>query len=900
MLGQQEHQTLKQRERRENLWSLNNSVIASAAINSLENENRHDKNIQSGSRFHKDRDEEETLRGGERGIDPLLGRPFRTTTSRTATRTAVSLATAAALVLLVFCMNGRPSWAISSSGSATAAAAAAASTSSSVVTVVGIKELCLAAALVLGAGVLPLQWQARFSCPRNNNNNNNKHSSIATLATALWRACGRCALQLYVTGSILLTPLFRTQQPWIVVAWISFTTFLASREATSRLTYTYPLLRRHVATALVVALAIVLGAACGLGLVPLPSRSDAARTWIPLAGMLLGNAVTATSLAASTLLRHVGGGSPQAATMSFLEYPLMRGATCRQVWHHSVLPSTYRAALTPTLNALSVTGVIHIPGMMTGQLLAGASPHVAASYQVLLLFLIAATNCIAVQCFTQLALHSMEDSTNDGWRRRVPSGDAWVQPIGEAVVVSTANSSKENRNDKHQHTKKNTIPKQPTNWNNLLSFQFTRRWRHALVGRPINNVAGNRQQQQGESATLNRRSNNHSLLAKRRVQSRESTALPSNREEELPLSPQNSETKNSTRVVVVVVVPTKNHSAAETHHHHGWDNSGVVLQIRNLSVWRTSMLLPSFDIRAGDRIGIQGTSGTGKSQLLRTLAGLEPLDRNAVALRHQSPSSSSSSSSSSLFTENKQPPARLAATAATTVTTTLVPCQAMPMSTWRQKVALVPQERPTLEGTPREFLELILSFRRQQEQQQLFQSPPKNLLSNGDWQSASTFSSIMNNKSQENEGSHVEENKEGDCFNRVAALLDEWDLSSSGGGGSSSSSSIGRGSRWLDQPWSTLSGGEVQRVSLAIAIALKPQVLLLDESMSALDDATTRQVERTLQQDKVLQAIPIVLVSHDQAQAKRFCNRILDLTSTTTTTMETTPATVTTANTIDS
>lgn len=58
----------------------------------------------------------------------------------------------------------------------------------------------------------------------------------------------------------------------------------------------------------------------------------------------------------------------------------------------------------------------------------------------------------------------------------------------------------------------------------------------------------------------------------------------------------------------------------------------------------------------------------------------------------------------------------------------------------------------------------------------------------------------------------------------------------------------------------------MQQVSLAIALALKPSVLLLDEPTSACDGVTTLRLENTLSE----YGIRIVLVSHDITRVERF------------------------------
>lgn len=72
-----------------------------------------------------------------------------------------------------------------------------------------------------------------------------------------------------------------------------------------------------------------------------------------------------------------------------------------------------------------------------------------------------------------------------------------------------------------------------------------------------------------------------------------------------------------------------------------------------------------------------------------------------------------------------------------------------------------------------------------------------------------------------------------------------------------------------------ISGGEKQRVALTRALATKPQLLLLDEPFSALDQATRLQCHEQLLSLHSKWNIPIILVTHNLEEAQKLGDRIL-------------------------
>ncbi|BAW80562.1 ABC transporter permease [Candidatus Nitrosoglobus terrae] len=112
-----------------------------------------------------------------------------------------------------------------------------------------------------------------------------------------------------------------------------------------------------------------------------PDPWYAPRYTLPLLGMILGNTMTGISLGLDNLF--AGLVREQRA----IEAQLALGATR---WK-AVLPVTRNAlysALIPIINAMAASGLVSLPGMMTGQILAGVDPIEAVKYQMLIMFLI--------------------------------------------------------------------------------------------------------------------------------------------------------------------------------------------------------------------------------------------------------------------------------------------------------------------------------------------------------------------------------------------------------------------------------------------------------------------------------------------------------------------------------
>lgn len=205
------------------------------------------------------------------------------------------------------------------------------------------------------------------------------------LATTLAIATFRTITQLLFVGSIL-TVIFASEQPLIVLALLTAMITIAAIVARGRIDRDLPKLLKWVWLAIFTS-GFVIMTYVSLLVIQLDPWYDP-RYLIPLTGIVLGNAMTAASIAGECLVTALRNNRTE------IETHLSLGATPTQ----AIAPyrqAAIKAGLIPTVNSMMVVGLVTIPGVITGQLLGGADPLIAAIYQILIMFMLALATLIA-------------------------------------------------------------------------------------------------------------------------------------------------------------------------------------------------------------------------------------------------------------------------------------------------------------------------------------------------------------------------------------------------------------------------------------------------------------------------------------------------------------------------
>ncbi|OZG63351.1 ABC transporter ATP-binding protein [Bifidobacterium lemurum] len=202
--------------------------------------------------------------------------------------------------------------------------------------------------------------------------------------TLLWSAC-RALLQLCAMGFVMGF-VIRANNPWLVFALIAVMLVAGVQITLSRAKGVPKGLAGPVLLSLVVTMTMMIALVAELIVRPQPWYAP--QLVVPLTGMLLGNTVSALAVGLSRFYESMGERRDEIDTL------LALGASKWEAAQPSVV-SSIRLGLLPTTASLASSGIVTIPGMMAGQVIAGGDPLDAAKYQFVILAAIAALTLLA-------------------------------------------------------------------------------------------------------------------------------------------------------------------------------------------------------------------------------------------------------------------------------------------------------------------------------------------------------------------------------------------------------------------------------------------------------------------------------------------------------------------------
>lgn len=204
-------------------------------------------------------------------------------------------------------------------------------------------------------------------------------------------AAVRAMVQLLVMG-LGLQLVWQIDRPYVtlgaILAMSIATAIATSNRISDRIKNLLPIVAGSILTGLTVALAYT------ILFVIKPTNWHQPQYLFACAGISLGYLLNSTAAAGERLISEIDRHTAE------IETHLSLGATPAQ----AIAPyrrSAIKAALLPTIDTLMVAGLVTIPGLLTGELLANIPPINAAGYQIVLLFTVLASNTIAAILVTQ-------------------------------------------------------------------------------------------------------------------------------------------------------------------------------------------------------------------------------------------------------------------------------------------------------------------------------------------------------------------------------------------------------------------------------------------------------------------------------------------------------------------
>ncbi|GAA0125815.1 iron export ABC transporter permease subunit FetB [Clostridium sp. CTA-19] len=124
---------------------------------------------------------------------------------------------------------------------------------------------------------------------------------------------------------------------------------------------------------------------------------------IPIAGMVVSNSMVAIGLSYRNLINSFN------IRRSEVEVKLSLGADIKEA-SRDILRESIKMALSPTIDSAKTLGIVSLPGMMTGLILAGTAPLIAIKFQIMVTFMILSSSSISTMIATYM---SYKDFFND-------------------------------------------------------------------------------------------------------------------------------------------------------------------------------------------------------------------------------------------------------------------------------------------------------------------------------------------------------------------------------------------------------------------------------------------------------------------------------------------------------
>jgi putative ABC transport system permease protein len=191
--------------------------------------------------------------------------------------------------------------------------------------------------------------------------------------------------QLFLMGYVL-TFILKTSNPWLtlgvfMVMVVSAMFIIKGRVKEKQIPYIIPTLLTmfisYLATALFVSGLVI-------GITPWWEP----RYFIPAGGMVIGNSMSALAISLERLFRDMR------QQKDVVEMKLSLGANYREA-SNDIFKNAVTAGMIPSINAMMGVGLVFIPGMMSGQILAGTDPLIAIRYQIVVMLMLVGSTAVS-------------------------------------------------------------------------------------------------------------------------------------------------------------------------------------------------------------------------------------------------------------------------------------------------------------------------------------------------------------------------------------------------------------------------------------------------------------------------------------------------------------------------